>query len=68
MERSLSSTAGNAVSHCGAEVFAEETTVYLQGDEGDTFFILESGECVASVAEAPWSGAEWAVALRFDNP
>ena len=20
------------------------------------------------VAEAPWSGAEWAVALRFDNP
>ena len=23
---------------------------------------------VAEVAEAPWSGAEWAVALRFDNP
>ena len=23
---------------------------------------------VATVAEAPWSGAEWAVALRFDNP
>ena len=21
-----------------------------------------------SVAEAPWSEAEWAVALRFDNP
>ena len=21
-----------------------------------------------AVAEAPWSGAEWAVALRFDNP
>ena len=23
---------------------------------------------LAEVAEAPWSGAEWAVALRFDNP
>ena len=22
----------------------------------------------AKVAEAPWSGAEWAVALRFDHP
>ena len=22
----------------------------------------------SNVAEAPWSGAEWAVALRFDNP
>ena len=22
----------------------------------------------AQVAEAPWSGAEWAVALRFDHP
>ena len=23
---------------------------------------------IAEVAEAPWSGAEWAVALRFYNP
>ena len=23
---------------------------------------------IAHVAEAPWSEAEWAVALRFDNP
>ena len=25
-------------------------------------------EGIAKVAEAPWSVAEWAVALRFDNP
>ena len=23
---------------------------------------------LAQVAEAPWSGAEWAIALRFDRP
>ena len=28
----------------------------------------EGTSALADVAEAPWSGAEWAVAFRFDNP
>ena len=28
----------------------------------------EPAEVLEQVSEAPWSGAEWAVALRFDNP
>ena len=37
----------------------------------DAQFIEEwgvEGTTLEEVAEAPWSGAEWAVALRFDNP
>ena len=39
----------------------------MNGDE-----VLDKEEFVhlfvTKVAEAPWSGAEWAVALRFDHP
>ena len=30
--------------------------------------IAEAAHVLGKVAEAPWSVAEWAVALRFDHP
>ena len=40
--------------------------VFVFGLVRDPLAKFESG--VRQVAEAPWSVAEWAVALRFDNP
>ena len=41
-------------------------------DGGDDGYGYDGGDCEDDdrglVAEAPWSVAEWAVALRFDNP
>ena len=55
---------------------ATAKTLLLLDAEGDVWHvpaadtIIEDDSAVekAKVAEAPWSVAEWAVALRFDNP
>ena len=53
------------------QVAAEDARRQDAGDfQARAFAAAETAqrEAQEEVAEAPWSGAEWAVALRFDNP
>ena len=40
----------------------------INGTTGGPAKDPREAQWLSMVAEAPWSGGEWAVALRFDNP
>ena len=48
----------------------QEPIEFREDPERDEYAPLADGaeKMAREVAEAPWSAAEWAVALRFDNP